>query len=125
MNMKDGWINREATHSIRSLMLILLAVFLSTRDICGPTSFFVNVLAQIGLGYMVVFFLRGRGVLAQLLASGSSWAAIGCCFIFIHCRGRTSTMKPWVCLRIGRILQGSQPTGTRTRMLPLILIVGS
>jgi predicted acyltransferase len=53
---------------IRSLVLILLAVFLSTPGHQQTNFVFVNVLAQIGLGYMVVFFLRGRGLLIQFLA---------------------------------------------------------
>ena len=53
---------------IRSLILILLAVFLSTPGHQQTNFVFVNVLAQIGLGYMVVFFLRGRGLAIQFLA---------------------------------------------------------
>ncbi len=66
--VSPGTIARHAL--IRSLILILLAVFLSTPGYLRTNFVFVNVLAQIGLGYMVVFFLRGRGVLAQLLAIG-------------------------------------------------------
>ena len=59
----------------RALLLILLAVFLSspmtlsrgTPPPAGPTTnwVFVNVLAQIGLGYVFVFLLVGRGPRAQ------------------------------------------------------------
>jgi predicted acyltransferase len=59
-------------HSLRrSLVLILLAVFLSSQR--GPTTnwVFVNVLAQIGLGYTAVSLLRGRGVRRQLGALGA------------------------------------------------------
>src|SRR3954454_25158352 len=55
----------------RSLLLILLAVFLSSpmtlskenAGYQGPTTnwVFTNVLAQIGLGYVFVFLLAGRG----------------------------------------------------------------
>lgn len=55
---------------IRSIILILLAVFLSSPGHLETNFVFVNVLAQIGLGYMVVYFLRGRGVPMQLLAAG-------------------------------------------------------
>lgn len=52
---------RQLGHAlVRSLILILLAVFLSSTD--GPrTNFvFVNVLAQIGLGYTFVFLFLDR-----------------------------------------------------------------
>ncbi len=62
----------------RALILILLAVFLSspeplprsTSPPMGPTTnwVFVNVLAQIGLGYVFVFLLAGRGFWTQLTA---------------------------------------------------------
>ncbi len=61
---------------IRALILILLAVFLSsplrlprgTPTPDGPTTnwVFTNVLAQIGLGYVFVFLLVGRGLKVQL-----------------------------------------------------------
>ncbi len=52
----------------RSLVLIALAVFLSsTGSKTRQTNFiFTNVLAQIGLGYMVVFLLVGRSPRFQL-----------------------------------------------------------
>lgn len=60
----------------RSLLLILLAVFLSSpmqlgRESAGykgPTTnwIFVNVLAQIGMGYVFVFLLAGRGWKVQV-----------------------------------------------------------
>jgi predicted acyltransferase len=60
----------------RALLLILLAVFLSspielprgTPTPLGPTTnwIFVNVLAQIGMGYVFVFLLVGRGWRVQL-----------------------------------------------------------
>ncbi len=60
----------------RALLLILLAVFLSSpltlpRGMAAPTGpttqwVFVNVLAQIGMGYVFVFLLVGRGWRLQL-----------------------------------------------------------
>jgi predicted acyltransferase len=59
----------------RSILLILLAVFLSSpmrltpgHQPLGPTTnwIFTNVLAQIGLGYVFVFLLVGRGWRLQL-----------------------------------------------------------
>ncbi|MFO0879468.1 MAG: DUF5009 domain-containing protein [Gemmataceae bacterium] len=61
---------------VRAIILVLLAVFLSSPEPTprgmetplGPTTnwIFVNVLAQIGLGYVFVFLLAGRGLWAQL-----------------------------------------------------------
>jgi predicted acyltransferase len=62
----------------RAFLLVLLAVFLSSpmrlpaglRDYPGPLTnwVFPNVLAQIGLGYVFVFLLAGRGLRAQFAA---------------------------------------------------------
>jgi predicted acyltransferase len=68
---------RMLAHALwRSLLLILLAVFLSsparlsrdTPDPVGPLTnwAFTNVLAQIGMGYLFVFLLVGRGWRLQL-----------------------------------------------------------
>jgi predicted acyltransferase len=56
---------------VRSLVLIALAVFLSSNGShYKHTNFsFVNVLAQIGLGYMVVFLLVDRSPRMQLAAA--------------------------------------------------------
>jgi predicted acyltransferase len=70
---------RMLLHAIwRALLLILLAVFLSspaviprgTEEPPGPIThwIFTNVLAQIGLGYVFVFLLVGRGIRVQGLA---------------------------------------------------------
>ncbi|MEQ8854115.1 DUF5009 domain-containing protein [Gimesia sp.] len=55
-------------HAIfRSVLLVALGVFLSSRS--GPhTNFtFANVLCQIGLGYLVVFFYVNRSFVTQLI----------------------------------------------------------
>src|SRR5262249_6080462 len=54
--------------AIRALILVALGVFLaSTGSNTTQTNFlFTNVLAQIGLGYCFVYFLRGRGWRVQL-----------------------------------------------------------
>jgi predicted acyltransferase len=53
----------------RSIVLILLGVFLSTSISDKQTNFaFVNVLTQIGLGYAFVYLLLNRGVKIQLAA---------------------------------------------------------
>ncbi|MDO8541568.1 MAG: hypothetical protein Q7S40_14110 [Opitutaceae bacterium] len=56
-------------HSLwRSLVLIVLAVFLASQSGTQTNWRFTNVLGQIGLGYTAVMLLRGRGVKTQLLA---------------------------------------------------------
>jgi predicted acyltransferase len=66
----DGhsWIRRFLHAVLRCVILILLGVFLSSNS--GPqTNFtFVNVLTQIGLGYMVVWLLCNRGWWLHLAA---------------------------------------------------------
>src|SRR5262249_16648647 len=47
---------------IRSIILILLGIFLSSNGEKETNFTFVNVLTQIGLGYTFVFLLRGRGL---------------------------------------------------------------
>jgi predicted acyltransferase len=64
---------------LRSLILILLGIFLSSNGSRQTNFTFVNVLTQIGLGYAVVFLFLGRGLLVQLLAGvailGGYWFA--------------------------------------------------
>jgi heparan-alpha-glucosaminide N-acetyltransferase len=73
----DSYGRRILGAAWRALLLVLLAVFLSspqslpkgvTTD--GPTTqwVFTNVLAQIGLGYLFVYLLAGRGLVVQLVA---------------------------------------------------------
>jgi predicted acyltransferase len=50
----------------RALILVLLAVFLSSNGRTETDWVFVNVLAQIGLGYPLVFLLLNRGWRVQL-----------------------------------------------------------
>ena len=53
---------------VRSLILILLAVFLSSTDSRRTNFVFVNVLAQIGLGYTFVFLLLGQEAVGAVRA---------------------------------------------------------
>ena len=69
--------------AVRSLVLILIGLFLSTGSKHTMTNFtFVNVLTQIGLGYTFLFLLRRRSPLTQLstliaiLASYWAWFAM-------------------------------------------------
>jgi heparan-alpha-glucosaminide N-acetyltransferase len=51
----------------RSLVLILLGIFLSSNGASQTNFTFVNVLTQIGLGYAFVYLLLGRSFTFQLL----------------------------------------------------------
>jgi heparan-alpha-glucosaminide N-acetyltransferase len=58
---------RIAAHVIyRSMILILLGVFLESNGRYLTNFTFVNVLTQIGLGYAVVYFLRGTSFVSQM-----------------------------------------------------------
>jgi len=50
----------------RSLVLILLGIFLSSNGASMTNFTFVNVLTQIGLGYAFLYLLVGRGLAVQL-----------------------------------------------------------
>ncbi len=74
---------RILLHTIRrSLLLILLGVFLSSTASEHTRWIFTNVLSQIGLGYTFVFLLRGRGGKTQFGALAAilvvSWS------LFVH-----------------------------------------
>lgn len=53
----------------RSLVLILLGVFLSSNGATQTNFTFVNVLTQIGLGYPIVWLLLKRGRIVQLVVA--------------------------------------------------------
>tara|TARA_B110000305_G_C19465167_1_gene657316 strand:+ start:9771 stop:10946 length:1176 start_codon:yes stop_codon:yes gene_type:complete len=54
---------------VRSLILVALGIFLTSP---GPLTrwWFTNVLAQIGLGYTILFLLWGRGIKTQSIVAG-------------------------------------------------------
>jgi predicted acyltransferase len=57
------------SHTIyRSILLVLLGVFLSSMGSRQTSWVFMNVLSQIGLGYTFVSLLRGRSLRTQALA---------------------------------------------------------
>ncbi|MBY0228947.1 MAG: hypothetical protein K2W96_06695, partial [Gemmataceae bacterium] len=86
----DPW-SKQFRHAVwRALVLVALAVFLTSPQRLPPevkgwrgplTDFtFPNVLAQIGLGYVFLFLLAGRGWRVQL---GAALAiAVGCTLFF-------------------------------------------
>jgi predicted acyltransferase len=55
--------------AIRSALLVLLGIFLSSTSQGEPGHILVNVLSQIGLGYFFVYLLRGRGLIVELAAT--------------------------------------------------------
>ena len=52
---------------LRSVVLVVLGLFLAPHGPEQTNFLFTNVLAQIGLGYMFVFFLVNRGLILQTL----------------------------------------------------------
>lgn len=65
----QSW-SRLFAHAVgRSLILIALAIFLSSAWSRRTNFVFTNVLAQIGLGYVFVFLLLGRPVWVQVSAA--------------------------------------------------------
>lgn len=91
----DGYL-RMFGHAVwRALVLVLMGVFLSSNGSESTNWAFMNVLSQIGLGYLVVFLMIGRpkwlqvGLIAVILGGHwfayfqhpvppeSDWAALG------------------------------------------------
>jgi len=76
----DSWF-RMFFHAVgRAIILVGLGVFLQTKASDSQTNFeFVNVLAQIGLGYVFLFLMWDRHSIVQLLAVaailGGYWMA--------------------------------------------------
>jgi predicted acyltransferase len=65
----ESWLRMFGHAVFRSLVLILLAVFLASYGSRYTNYSFVNVLGQIGLGYTFVFLLLGRRPAVQLAAA--------------------------------------------------------
>ena len=65
----DSGFKRFCHASFRSVVLILLGVFLSSNGSQTTNFTFVNVLTQIGLGYLFVYLLVNRAVLVQGIAA--------------------------------------------------------
>ncbi len=75
----DSYIGRFWHALVRSAALVLLGVFLSSIGKPETNWKFMNVLSQIGLGYMFVFLLVNRGVILQTIVAvailGGTWYA--------------------------------------------------
>ena len=65
----DGWLRLFGHAVLRSLILVVLAVFLASNGSMQTNYSFTNVLGQIGLGYAFVFLLLGRPLAVQLAAA--------------------------------------------------------
>lgn len=63
------WMLGHAAY--RAIILVLLAILLSSNWSKQTNFVFPNVLAQIGLGYAFIFFVLGRGLLVQLSATAA------------------------------------------------------
>ena len=66
----DSWMRRAGHAWTRSLVLILLGVFLQSMRKPETNWLFTNVLSQIGLGYGFLFFLVGRSIRWQAVMGG-------------------------------------------------------
>ena len=65
-----GWDARMLGHAVtRSVVLILLSVFLMSQSRGYTNWTFMNVLAQMGLAYTFLFLLWGRSVRTQTIAA--------------------------------------------------------
>lgn len=63
----DSWGSMFGHALVRSLVLILLGVFLSSTSSKSTNWVFMNVLSQIGLGYPFLFLMWGRHVAVQFV----------------------------------------------------------
>lgn len=70
----------------RSLILILLGVFISSNNQKQTDWTFVNVLSQIGLGYTFLVLLEGRGLRVQLATLAGILVGYWLCFALYETR---------------------------------------
>lgn len=73
---------RMLTHAVRrSVLLVLLGVFLSSNWSSQTNWSFANVLTQIGLGYTFLFLLWGRSLRTQAITASAILAVIWLLFV--------------------------------------------
>jgi heparan-alpha-glucosaminide N-acetyltransferase len=89
----------------RSVVLVLLSVFLVSVDSPRTNFLFTNVLAQIGLGYLFVFLLWRRGAKAQVAAVVAIFVGYWLLFYF----GRTPDPGPEAYENAGKLLKDCSP----------------
>jgi predicted acyltransferase len=89
---QDG--RRRFLHTLwRAFVLVVLGVFLSTSAGGRPNFIFTNVLAQIGLGYVFLTLLVGRGWKIQLGAIGVIAVATWTAFVLTPVAGPGTDFK--------------------------------
>lgn len=102
----------------RSVVLILLSVFLMSNWSSSTNWTLTNVLAQIGLGYTFLFLLWGRNTITQAVAAVTILVGTWCCSWSIPVRGsmwRTARRKlVWKPTGLASTWQTFRPLGTRT-----------
>src|SRR6266568_4424526 len=82
LNRGDSYLAMAAHAFVRSIILVLLGVFLESVYEKQTSWSFVCVLSQIGLGYLVVFLLMGRPWPLQLLVGAAILG--GYWYWFVH-----------------------------------------
>jgi len=98
---------RRFLHTLwRAFALVALGVFLSTSAGSRPNFIFTNVLAQIGLGYVFLTLLVGRGWKIQLGAIGVIAIATWTAFVFTPVAGPGTDFKALGVTEAGQTLTG-------------------
>ena len=90
----------------RAFALVALGVFLSTSAGSRPNFIFTNVLAQIGLGYVFLTLLVGRGLKIQLGAIGVIAVATWTAFVLTPVAGPGTDFKALGITDPGQVLSG-------------------
>ncbi len=90
----------------RAFVLVALGVFLSTSAGSRPNFIFTNVLAQIGLGYVFLTLLVGRGWKIQLGAIGVIAVATWTAFVLTPIAGPGTDFKALGVTEAGQTLHG-------------------
>jgi predicted acyltransferase len=102
---QDG--RRRFLHTLwRAFVLVALGVFLSTSAGSRPNFIFPNVLAQIGLGYVFLTLLVGKGWKIQLGAIGAIAVATWGAFALTPIAGPATDYKALGVTDPGQILSG-------------------
>lgn len=90
----------------RAFVLVALGVFLSTSAGSRPNFIFTNVLAQIGLGYVFLTLLVGKGWKIQLGAIGVIAVATWAAFVLTPVAGPGTDFKSLGVTEAGQTLDG-------------------
>jgi predicted acyltransferase len=90
----------------RAFVLVAIGVFLSTSAGSRPNFIFTNVLAQIGLGYVFLTLLVGKGWKVQLGAIGVIAVATWAAFVLTPVAGPGTDFKALGVTEAGQTLNG-------------------